>query len=877
LKVKEIRALEGRNIYCHRPVIKMKVDLERYALYPTNLLEGFADRLVAAMPSLREHQCSRGRPGGFVERLAEGTYLGHVIEHVALELQNLAGMPVTFGKTLRNDEGGCYDIVFAYLAKEGAILAGKQAVALVEELLAANPVDVAGLVTEIRNVTLATELGPSTRSIIDVCRERDIPVVRLGEGSLLQLGYGTKQRRVAATLTEATSCIAADIAGDKTLTKQLLDGVGIPVPWGGVARTEDEAVAVAAKIRGSVVVKPYNGNQGKGVALDLGSEKEVRAAFRVSANYSDKMIVEKFITGRHYRVLVVCDRMVAASERVPAHVIGDGKHTIAELVEIVNQDPRRGEEHEKPLTRIRIDPVVLFVLAKKGLNLESVPAWGQVVFLRENANLSTGGTAIDVTEQVHPDNRDLAIRAARVVGLDVAGIDMVTADISLSLRENGGAVIEVNAAPGLRMHLFPAKGIGRNVASDIVSYLFPEGTPSRIPIVAVTGTNGKTTTTRLLGRILEQLGLRVGMATTDGVFINGRKIIWGDTTGPHSARAVLCDPDVEAAVLETARGGILRAGLGFDRPDVAVVTNISEDHLGQDGIETVAELAHVKSLLVESVPKEGWAVLNADDPLVLRMEEQAAGKVIYFSLSPDNVAVRRHLGIGGKAVFCRNSAVVVAAGNKVSRLVSVKEIPCTLHGIATHNIQNALAAIAAALALGVPFARIREGLRGFGIDPEDNPGRLMVRDIRGVKIIVDYGHNAAGYEQIISLAKKMQPNRLLGVIGVPGDRDDESIIRVGSVAGNGFNRLFIKEDQDLRGRRSGEVAELLKRGAEAAGMAAKRIKVVLPEVLAAAQALEQARRGDIVVIFYEKLEPVMELLHRFENLRAGSKEVAIAE
>lgn len=877
MRIIEIRALEGRNIFCHRPVIKMVLDLEELALYPTNLLEGFPEKLLVVMPSLREHYCSRGRPGGFAERLLEGTYLGHVIEHVAIELQTLAGMPVTFGRTLGQNGTTVYDVVFEYQMKECGILAGKRAVELVEAVLAQQPVELDGTIAALQKTALATGLGPSTQAIAAVCRNRDIPVTRLGEGSLLQLGYGKNQKRVAATLTAGTSCLAADIAGDKTLTKQLLAGAGIPVPRGGIARTESEAVAVAQEIGGAVAVKPFDGNQGKGVALDLKSEKDIQTAFRVASNYSDKVIVEEFITGRHYRVLVVGNRVVAASERIPAHVVGDGTHSIAELIEITNQDPLRGEDHEKPLTRIKIDPVVLFVLGKKGLSLESVPRRGEVVFLRENANLSTGGSAVDVTDRIHPDNRDLALRAAKIVGLDVAGVDLVTGDISQPLQADRGAVIEVNAAPGLRMHLYPSRGASRPVAEAIVDYLFPEDAAARIPIVAVTGTNGKTTTARLLARIFTQMGMRVGLATTDGVYLGGRQVVEGDTTGPDSARMVLGDPEVDIAVLETARGGILRAGLGFDRPDVAVVTNIDEDHLGQDGIKSLEDLAHIKSLLVESVGRSGWVVLNADDPLVLKMAEKTAGQVVFFGLSPDNMAIRRHLSSGGMAVFCRNSAIVAATGSKVSRLVSVRNMPCALRGMAVHNIENALAAAAAALALGAPLARIRESLSQFGRDPRDNPGRLMIQEHEGIKVIIDYGHNAAGYEHIIGIAKKMKPSRLIGVIGVPGDRCPESIVRVGKVAGSGFNHLVIKEDQDLRGRKSGEVAELLKRGAMEVGLAEKNIQVVLPELLAVACALETARPGDVLVIFYEKLQPVLEFLAGYRKTKVKPAGVAMAE
>lgn len=863
MQILEIRAYEGINIYCFRPVIKMKLALGEMAAVSTDKLGDFAQRLVSCIPSLQDHYCSRGRPGGFVERLAEGTMLGHVVEHVALELQHLAGMDVVYGKTVRAQEPGTYYVIFEYVSKEGAVCAARSAVRVVEELLAKVVPDISKAVRTIGETVAKTDLGPSTKAIAVEALKKGIPVMRLGEGSILQLGYGKYQKRVAATITDSTKCIGVDIAGDKVLTKQLLAESGIPVPPGGVARTEQEALNIAREISSSVVIKPFDGNQGKGVVLNLRTPGEIKRAFDASRQYGDRVIVEKYILGRHYRLLVVGDRVVAAAERIPAFVAGDGTHSIEQLVEIVNSDPLRGNGHEKPLTKIKIDQVVLMVLARQHRNLADVPAPGEIVYLRENANLSTGGIAIDVTDRVHPENIEMSIRAVKLVGLDVAGVDLVAADIAEPVNVNNGAVIEVNAAPGIRMHHYPSKGKPRNVARAIVEKLFPSGTPSRIPIISVTGTNGKTTTTRIIGHILDAAGMNVGMTTTDGIYLKGRMIMPGDTTGPASARMVLRDASVDVAVLETARGGIIRAGLGYDCSDVGIITNVAKDHLGIDEVETLEDLAKVKSLVGEAVHPEGYAILNADDRYVVGLIPRIRSRVVFFSAAGDNILVRRHLGVGGTAVFVKNKTVVVACGNKLHKIIPVKNIPCTFQGAAQHNVQNVLAAAAGCWALGIPLDIIREGLLGFSAGLHQNPGRMNVWDAGGVKIVVDYGHNAEGYRCIVNTVQKFRYNRLIGVIGVPGDRLDQHIIEVGRIAGAGFDQVLIKEDADLRDRNPGETAGLLKQGVLAAGLSEERIKVVLNEPEAVKMALEEACSGDVVVIFYEKIVPVIEIVNDF--------------
>ncbi len=876
MEIRSLLALEGANVFSPRPAIKMVLHLGPWTGIYTSELENFVSRLIFTIPSLNEHFCSRGKSGGFVERLKEGTLLGHVVEHVALELMNLSGQEVIYGKTMGTTEPGVYEIVMEYEAKEGAIQAARSAEAIVSGLLAGKEVSLEVELNKIKLATAKMEFGPSTMAIVNACKNRDIPVIRLGQGSLLQLGYGKYQKRVEATITGNTSCIGVDIACDKTLTKKLILDAGISVPIGGLARTEEEALKTAYAIGLPVVIKPHNGNQGKGVALNLTMEGQIRAAFNVAIQYSDQVIIERFITGRHYRIVVVGNRVEAVAERIPAHVVGDGKQSIQELIDQVNMDPRRGDDHELPLTKIKVDAIVLFVLAKKGYSLETVPVKGEVVYLRENANLSTGGISVDVTEDVHPSHIDTVLRVTKIIGLDVAGVDLVTPDISLPFSNGSSAIIEVNASPGIRMHHYPYKGKPRKVAEAIVNYLFPMGTPARIPVVSVTGTNGKTTTTRLIAHILKQRNLVVGTANSDGIWIGNNQIVKGDTTGPASAQTVLRDPAVEVAVLETARGGILRAGLGYDFADVAVITNISEDHFGQYGIETLEDLAHVKSVVAKAVRKHSYVVLNADDPYVANIGARTKGRVIFFSMAPDNPVVKQHLGAGGTAVFIKRGKIIVAIGNEVVRIGNLRSFPITLDGKARHNVQNILATVGAAWALGIPSEKISHSLAVFYLNQRDNPGRSNIYQLNGFKLMIDYGHNAAGVEQIISFAKKLTPRRLIGVITVPGDRPDESIYKVGLVAGKGFNYLFIREDADLRGRVPGDVARILKSGALKAGMDDKRIKVILSETEAFDEALNFARPGDLVIYFYEKLEPILDCLNKYvhgHNLESADQTV----
>jgi cyanophycin synthetase len=863
MKLLGIRTYDGCSIYSYHPVVTMLVDLEQFAELPSDKLEDFGVRLLGLLPGLYEHGCCLGRPGGFAERLQEGTYLGHVIEHVALELQCLVGTPVKFGKTRETDRPGTYNIVFSYQCKPAGIRAAQIAFELINALALGKQFDLERGLRELKQLTIKHSLGPSTEAIVKGALERGIPFLRLNDFSLIQLGYGCHQKRIQATVTGQTSCIAVDIACDKNLTKAILTDAGIPVPYGGVVDTEEEAWELAKQIGFPLVVKPCDGNQGKGVTLDLNSEKEVVSAFAIASTYSQRMIVEKYIPGKHYRILVVGDSVVAVSERIPAHVVGDGMRTIKQLIELENHNPNRGEGHEKPLTKIKIDPVVLMVLARQNLTLEYIPQAGEVIFLRDNANLSTGGSARDVTDFIHPYNYNLAIRVTKQIGLDVAGIDVVAEDISLPIKEGTGAIIEVNAAPGIRMHHHPVSGKPRDAAGAILDFLYPPGSQSRIPLVAITGTNGKTTTTRLISYILGLAGHRVGMTSSSGVFINGKPVLEGDATGAKSAQLVLKNPEVTVGVLETARGGLIRSGLAFDYCDVSIITNISEDHLGQDGIDSLEDLVFVKSLILERTMPKGHCILNADDKQVLKMAGRCRGQLLLFSTKDDNLIVRRHLGIGGRAVFIKEEVVIYAEGDQTVPLLNVKSIPLTMGGKAKHNLENTMAAIAAGLALQIDPQIIVRGVSEFKSNFDHNPGRLNLIQAGGVRVVIDYGHNIAGYEATLNYARQLNPSRLIGVIGVPGDRRNETIERVGLTAGEGFDYLVIKEDRDLRGRMPGEVAQILFRGAQGAGKTEGEMEIVLDEGKAVNTALSMACKGDVVVVFYEDLELIREVVYQY--------------
>lgn len=865
MHILELRALRGPNYFRHRPVIYMKLDIGEYEEKPTNTLPGFRENLEKLMPSLYEHKCSEGRKGGFFSRVSEGTWLGHVIEHVAIELQCLANMHVEFGRTRNAKEKGVYHVVFAYEVEEAGLEAGRIAVALVEALAKGLPFDLSPHIQKLKETRENYMLGPSTHSIVDEAMSRGIPMIRLNQYSLVQLGYGAHQKRIQATTTSHTNSIAVDIACDKETSKRLLDNVGIPVPHGYVVKTMDEAIEKERLLRFPLVVKPIDASHGRGITVNISDEESLKRAYKEAVKFAKEIIIEKYIKGNDYRILVINNQFVAASHRVPAHVIGDGKRTIMQLVDEVNSDPRRGFGHENVLTQIVIDEMTENILSSQSLTPESVLEKGRLLYLKTTANLSTGGTAIDVTDIIHPANKTLAERAAKIIGLDIAGIDIIAPDIKKPIIETGGVVVEVNAAPGFRMHLQPSEGKQRNMGKFVVDMLFPPGVHSRIPIISVTGTNGKTTTVRLISYILKSTGKHVGFTTTEGIYIGNELIMKGDMTGPYSTRVILRDPSVDYAVLEIARGGILREGLGYDFSDVGVVLNISEDHLGLKGIDTVEEMAYVKSLIVEMVKEGGCAVLNADDPIVADMAYNTKAKVFYFSLDRNNPIIQRHRQKGGTCIVLDKGVLTIFRGDVVIPVIEAVEIPITLEGRAMFNIQNCLAAIAALYAMDIEISDIVSGLVTFHPTYHQNPGRLNFMDIGRFRTILDYAHNVASYDAIMSMLDKIDAREKIGVIATPGDRRDIDMGRMGARAAQTLSKIIIREDKDRRGRDAGEVADILTRAILKKGFKTSNLKTILDEEEATLFALKNAKPGDIVLLLAEKVEPIHKLLLKYKE------------
>jgi cyanophycin synthetase len=905
MQVLEVAVYRGPHYFSHTPMIRIQLDLGRLEEWPTSRIPGFTEALLKALPGVGRHRCSLKVRGGFERRLRHGTWIGHVVEHVALELQTLAGSRAVRGKT-RSVQGkpGVYNVMFAYNEEKVGLMAGRMALELVDSLL---PPDLAGLsgvdrvcplkgafdlassLDALKRMVRRTALGPTTRALVDEAQRRGIPVMRLDEKSLIQLGHGKYQKKIRASVTGQTSLIAADTAGDKALTKKLLGEAGVPVPRGVVVRDEEEAVREAKRLRYPLVTKPLDGNHGRGVTIGVESEEQLRFGFReaLAQAKGSAVVIEQFYPGNDHRILVVGGRMIAVAERVPARVVGDGVSTIRKLVEEVNRDPRRGDGHENVMTRIKIDALVEEFLSRQGLTPDSIPEADQIVQLRATANLSTGGTAIDRTNCIHPDNAEIARRAALVVGLDVCGVDFVCPDISRSVRETGGGVIEVNAAPGLRMHIEPSEGAPRDVARPIVEMLFPRGARSRVPILAITGTNGKSTVGRMTKHILRYTGCSVGLTSTTGVYVNDILTHEGDATGPRSARMILRDPTVEVAVLETARGGLLREGLAYEEADIAACLNVTADHLGLKGIHTVEQLADVKSVVVEAVRRGGCSILNADDPLVVKMARRAGGRVVWFSLcgGPDmSPLLLEHIEEGGMALVREpgedGGAIVLYDDNRREFVMKAGDIPATLHGMAEFNIANALAAIAMAVAHGVPVLTIRSAMTQFRSTFEQNPGRLNVHDAHGFRVIVDYAHNAAGLEALGKVVKGLSPRykRTIGSVSMAGDRRDEDIRELGRIAAGLFDELIFREDPSTRGRPRGEVMRLLKEGAHEAGRSDDHIHLIAGEGASTAAALAMARPGDLIVVTPTDVHAAWRQVEEFKpaELRAANRTSLVA-
>ncbi|WP_276605801.1 cyanophycin synthetase [Sphingomonas gei] len=906
MRVLERSIYRGPHLYSASPMIRIQLDLGTLEQWPTDRLPYFAERLLALLPGLADHGCSYKQPGGFVRRLQDGTWLGHVIEHVALELQIRAGSPVTRGKTRSvKDRPGVYNILYTYREEDAALAAGAGALRLVASLLpqefraveglemlgvapSDDPQNVAAIIAALEQLLRPRALGPTTRALVDAAERRGIPVMRLNQQSLIQFGTGSRQKRIRASITGETSQIAVDVAGDKNLTKQLLAEAGLPVPRGTVVREEEDCVREARRLRWPVVVKPLDGNHGRGVTTDLFDEEAVRTAFRLAAQHSRRVIVEQQVRGNDHRILVVAGKVVAVAERMPAQVVGDGFHAIRQLIDFLNQDPRRGTGHANMLTRIQVDEAMLALLAKTGTSPATVPMAGEIVRLRHTANLSTGGTAVDRTDVIHPYNVSVAEQAAAVVGLDVCGIDFLSPDITRPVRETGGGIVEVNAAPGFRMHLDPSSGKPRDVARPVIDALFPRGRRSRIPIFAITGTNGKSTTVRMVSRILCQDGRNVGMTTTNGIYFNDHLMTEADASGPKSARMVLRNPSVDVAVLETARGGILREGLGFPAADIGAVLNVTADHLGLRGIDTVEQLATVKSVVVESVARRGHSILNADDPMCLRIARHARGTIVWFSLEGEatmSPMLRAHIAGRGMAVLREpgrdGGMIVLHRDGERSEVMHAAEIPATLGGIAEFNIANALAAVAMCAAQKVALDVIADGLRAFSSSFADSPGRLNVHDAHGIRFILDYAHNPAGLAALGQVIDSLRGDykRVLGMVSIPGDRRDEDILEMGRLAGVIFDEIMFREAPDGRGRPRGETNGLMSQGAMLAGMPADRVRRILEEEEAVETTLRMGEPGDLIVVMPSAIDKVWQQILDFrpEPRREAGTSTAISQ
>jgi cyanophycin synthetase len=816
MQILEIKVLKGPNYWSvRRPkLIQMKLDLEELEQRPTNSIPGFRQRLEQLLPTLHEHRCSEGVAGGFLSRVEEGTWMGHVIEHIALEVQTLAGMDCGFGRTRSTGEReGLYHVIFDYMEEDAGVYAAKASVRIAQALVDGMVYDLTNDIQQMREIRENTRLGPSTGCIVDEAAKRGIPYIRLNKQSLVQLGYGVNQKRVRATIASTTSNIAVDIACNKEETKMLLEAAEIPVPRGTVIRNEEGLRDAIEKFGYPLVIKPIDGNHGKGNTTNINSWDQALKAFEAAREYSRTVIIEKFISGVDFRCLVINYKFICAALRTPASVTGDGKHNIQWLVNEANKDPRRGYGHEKVLTQITLDSFSQKMLDDKGYTVDTVPAKGELVLLKPTANLSTGGTSADVTDEVHPANIFMCERIARIIGLDICGIDIMAPDLRTPVTENGGAILEVNAAPGFRMHIEPAEGLARNVAEPVVDMLFPRGSIGRIPIIAITGTNGKTTTSRMTAHIAKSAGKKVGYTTSDGVYIQNQMMMKGDCTGPVSSAFVLKDPTVDFAVLECARGGILKSGLAFQHCDVAIVTNVAADHMGLAGINTLEQMAKVKAVVPETVFPHGYAILNADDDLVYKMKDGLDCNVALFSMDENNPRIKRHCGKGGLATVYENGYVSIMKGNWKIRVVAVKDIPVTFEGKAIHNIQNCLPAVLATyLFRDITIEDIRSGLGSFMPSSTQTPGRLNFFHFRNFTILADFAHNPHGLKLLCDFINKLDYSSRIGIISGTGDRRDSDIRELGEISAKYFDEIIIRCDKNLRGRTADEIIGLLREG-----------------------------------------------------------------
>ena len=856
--------MRGPNYWSNyrRKLIVMKLDLEDLEQRPTNTIEGFHERIQKMFPSMISHRCSKEYEGGFFERVKEGTWMGHVIEHIALEIQTLAGMDCGFGRTRGTGTDGVYHVVFSYMEEKVGVYAAKASVRIAEALIDNAEYDLSSDIKAMKEIRENERFGPSTGSIVDEAVARDIPYIRLNDESLVQLGYGKNQVRFRATMTDKTSSIAVDLASNKDETKRMLGEAAIPVAKGYCISQESQLSETIEKIGFPLVFKPLDGNHGKGASINVKTHEEAVNAFHHAKKYSRRIIIEKFIEGFDFRVLVINHKFIAAALREPAHVIGDGKSTIRELIEKENKDPRRGYGHENVLTEISIDRETEEQLAKKSYTTETILKKDELCYLKGTANLSTGGTSTDVTDMVHPHNIFICERISRIIGLDICGIDIMAQNLSEPLESTGGVILEVNAAPGFRMHLAPSKGLPRNVAAPVIDMLYPPGKTCRIPIIAITGTNGKTTTTRLISHIVKNNGYRVGFTTSDGIYVQNSMITKGDTTGPLSAEFILKDPTVEFAVLETARGGILRSGLGFGRCDVAVVTNVQEDHLGLSDIHTVKDMANVKSVVVKSVKRDGYAVLNADNEYCVGMAKVAECNIAYFSIREDNPVVIEHCKQGGIAAIYENGFITIKKGEWKFRVEKVSNIPLTFGGKVSFMIYNALAATLSSYVYGFDIETIKMSLETFIPSSAQTPGRMNIFDFREYKVLIDFAHNPDGFNGIKEFLSGVDSSYKIGIITGTGDRRDSDIREMGKISAEMFDHIIIRQDKFLRGREADDIVRLLVEGIKQVDKN-KSFEYVPKEIEALKHALSLARPGAYVVALSDVIDNAIELVQSY--------------
>ncbi|MFZ4752160.1 MAG: cyanophycin synthetase [Chitinophagaceae bacterium] len=868
MKILEIKVMKGPNYWSVRrhKLVVMLLDLEDLEQKPTDKIPGFLERIKDMFPTMYSHRCSEGVEGGFFTRVEEGTWMGHVIEHIALELQTLAGMETGFGRTRSTSKEGVYHVVFSYIEEEVGKATATASVEIARRLVEGEDFDINGFIQELREIREKVRLGPSTGSIVTEAIHRGIPWIRLNKNSLVQLGYGMNQRRIQATVASTTSNIAVEIACNKEDTKNLLEAAEVPVPRGRIIYTEEELEAAIKRIGYPVVLKPINGNHGRGATTNIKDWGSAQLAFEIAKKHSRAIICEKFITGYDFRLLVINYKFICAARRTPACVTGDGKSTLQQLIDAVNADPRRGYGHEKVLTQIKVDAVTEKILADKELTLESIIPKGEELMLKPTANLSTGGTSTDVTDFVHPNNIFLAERIARIIGLDICGIDIMAPDLSTPLEENGGAVLEVNAAPGFRMHIEPSEGLARNVAEPVIDMLYPPGSSARIPIIGITGTNGKTTTTRLTAHLVKSMGHKVGFTTSDGVYIQNQMMMKGDCTGPISAEFVLKDPTVDFAVLECARGGILRAGLGFHRCDIGIVTNISADHLGLGGIDTVEQLARVKSVVVQSVMPEGFAILNADDDLVYKMREGLECHVAFFSCDPKSKRIKEHCSKNGIAAVYdeQTDMIYIQKGAWKIQIDKAHQIPLTQSGKALFNVMNIMPAVLAGYLRGFTVVDIRQALQTFIPSPAQTPGRMNLFQFKNFQMLADYAHNPAGFAVLKAYVDKVQASRKIGIISGTGDRRDEDIRDLGEIAANMFDEIIIRQDKHLRGRTEDNIIQLLTEGIQRK-KPDMPVQVILKELEAIDHAVKNAPKDSFIVICSDVVTDALNYIQKLKN------------